>query len=262
MRNFSMKKFGTPMRRRAGRRERDRRVVERRRAVGVARRVGLVDLLVVLPRPAPRARRERLGVRVERSAAGLGRRRLRAACRPCPRARAGPARRRRARRVAAGAGAGVRSGSASASVGRRRRAVGRGGGVGVGVATGPRSAIDCTGAGRPGISIDSTERAGRHVDGQRERLARDQRDGDAVQLGGGGHDEHAEHGGGGERDDQLPSSHWVMRVPLSRSIGALHRPVRRFLRPEGVAAPYWSNIAVAIQERLNAGRIAPFLASF
>ena len=33
-------------------------------------------------------------------------------------------------------------------------------GTGVGVATGPRSVIDCTGAGRPGIEIDSTEAPG------------------------------------------------------------------------------------------------------
>jgi hypothetical protein len=45
--------------------------------------------------------------------------------------------------------------------------------------------------------------------------------------------------------------------PLSRGIGALFGLVRRCPRPEGVAAPYWSNIAVAIQERLNKRRLAP-----
>ena len=66
--------------------------------------------------------------------------------------------------------------------------------------------------------------AGRNVDGHREGLARHEGDRDAMELGGCGHDEQAEHGGGGERDDQLPSSHLGDASPLSRSIGAFLAP--------------------------------------
>ncbi len=87
-------------------------------------------------------------------------------------------------------------------------------GVGVGVSTGPRSVILSTGAGRFGI-VDRLDRlALRDVDREGELLAVGQAHGDAVQLRGRGHAEEAEHGGRGERDDQLPTSHrWCCCFP-------------------------------------------------
>ena len=155
MRNFSMKKFGTPMRAGPGVDERDGRVVERRRSVAVAGRVGLVDLRLGLLGLLLELTAERLGVRAP---ACSGRSATAAACRPwaCPRPwLAGPCPRARARASRPGPG-------------RCRTAVGRGrrgglgpawrsrSGSGVCVATAPWSTIDRTGAGRPGISIEST----------------------------------------------------------------------------------------------------------
>ena len=258
MRNFSMKKFGTPMRAGPG---------VASETVGLSSvgepsvlRVGLDSstCFVGAPWPASRARRERLGVRVERArvglrgllvALGLCRPCLRS--RPCSRARARGSRRRpgccrTAARSGVGVGGLVGRGGRRSGVGRRRR---------------DRAEVDdrLHGRGQAGDLDRLDRRAGRDVDGERQRLAGDERDGHAVQLGGSGHDEEAEHRGGGERDDQLPSSHLGDASPLSRSIGALLGPVRRFsFSPK--ASPHrigWT-IPAAIQERLNAACLAPF----
>ena len=267
MRNFSMKKFGTPMRAGPG---------VASESVGLSSvgepsvwRVGLLRSTCFLAFffVSLELAGQRLGVRVERGAvvaeAGLlaalaaddlvrvGRQRARrrraavAAAARCRRCVAALVRRRRA---GAGVSRDVRDG------GRRRRRLGRRDRAEVG---------DRLDGRRQAGDLDRLDgRAGRHVDGRGDRLAGDERDGDAVQLGGSGHDEeHAEQGGGCERDAKLPSSHWVVRVP-SPAVSARCCPRAPVpsgpSSPVGVVAPYWSNMPVAIQERIKRRALAPF----
>ena len=168
MRNFSMKKFGTPIAGRARLADREGRVVDGRRAVRVAASgSGVVDLAGVVrfglrPSSLPV---ERLGVRVERARVGL----RAAACRSpgflvvalVPARGRGRGRRacssRRAwawaaRRVGVPWRASASGPPSPASPSRWASASGSRPG------RGRRSTA--TGAGRPGISIDSTDAPG------------------------------------------------------------------------------------------------------
>src|SRR5215217_1251277 len=130
-------------------------------------------------------------------------------------------------------------------------------GSGVGVATGPRSVIDWTGAGRPGIWIDWTDEPG-----GTSTVIVSVCPVTSVTLT---RWSSAEAGTTSAPNSAAAAS---AITGLRRLIGSCESPlpqyrrgfalVRRILRGgEGVVAPYWSNMAVAIQERLNGARLAP-----
>ena len=155
MRNFSMKKFGTPMR--AGPGSASETVGLSSVGVPSVLRVGL-DSSTCFSTCSTRfsslpVSDSELGERARRLCAGSS---LPPRLSPPPRfPRAGASAPSPGGSVGAGVGVGVRVGAGAAGV---AVAVGEG----VAVATGPRSTIDCTGAGRPGISIDRRGcRAGR-----------------------------------------------------------------------------------------------------
>ena len=188
----------------AGRRQRVGRVVERRRAAGCA--AGLRSLAGLLAGGALELADELLGVDVA-GAEGLvalaltcARGTVRASSRPG----SGWARRASRCRPAWASSVGVGVPGAAGTVGTGGACVGSG----VGVAIGPLSMTSLIVPVMPGICDLADRSAGRHVDGGLDALARDQDDGDGVQLGAGRDRGNAKAGrGGDQRDDALPSFH-------------------------------------------------------